>query len=147
MPSIGDVPGAGVSGASGVWGASGISGAGSAGSGVNAGAGAGLYDWLSGVGSMGAVQPLRIVAVPIRRARPCNGERKRRLASMELTIAVGADWVWRGFAKESNNCAWIVGVVARLGGVEVKTGSKSPVFIEWHCQPRSFGGGQIQLIP
>jgi len=84
-----------VSGAAGAWGTSGISGAGSSGSGVNAGAGAGLYDWLSGVGAVGAVQPLRIVAAPIRRARPCSGERKRRLASMELTIAVGADWVWR----------------------------------------------------
>ena len=91
MPSIGDVPGA--------WGASGISGAGSAGSGVNAGAGAGLYDWLSGVGVVGAVQPLRIVTAPIRRARPCNGERKRRLASMELTIAVGTDWMWGGLSK------------------------------------------------
>ena len=139
MPSIGDVPGA--------WGASGISGAGSASSGVNAGAGAGLYDWLSGVGSMGAVQPLRIVAAPIRRARPCSGERKRRLASMGLTIAVGADWVWRGFAKESNNCAWVVGVVARLGGYGVKTGSESPVLFGLAGWSSSFGGGKIQLIP
>lgn len=52
-----------------------------------------------------------------------------------------------GFAKESNNCAWIVGVVARLGGYEIKTGSKSPVLFGLAGWSSSFGGGQIQLIP